>query len=342
MKRLLIVLFLLFPAYSFAGSSDTCESDDSSEVCDTYLNEYNVEVCSCTKKVLSIPMIIFGDIKWENINIWNGAEVFIYDEEWELLNKNYVKEIWKYWTNEAFEIDDKVNLTEFEWEAIFKIKYWRTLYSNIKVEESWDYSCNEKLIFQTNKLCKYDLDLTNSKIEYTWWRSWSYSSTNLEINSNVSVKLDTSKYYDNLKIVEGKIDVFIKKFAKENNLQINLLKKEILGKMESYLESIELWNKKESRITLNELKLIIIEFSKELSKENNLKKYVSKNEKVVEVSLKLDLIISNYKKSETEELVELRNNVIKKLEEYILIPKNNKIKNSLILEVNKLLSLLND
>ena len=331
MKKLFIILLLFIPFFAYADNSEVC-NNNSDEFCDTYINEYNVEVCSCNKKVLDIPMIIFGDIRWKNIGKW--AELFIYDKKGNLLTKSIILENWKYWTNKAFEIDKKINLNKFEDEIVFKIKYWRNIFSNIKIEKDWEYNCNDKLIFQTNKLCKYNLDLTNAQIYHIWWWWHSWWIKKIKKDSRVKVKkIVVSKYKNKVGIVKSKIDKLIDKFNKRWDLDIQNLEKEVLKIFENYLKSIDKWDKEKSKILFKKLKIKIKELYKELS--------LTKKEKIlIKVNKKLNILIDSYGKKNNEEIINLKNKLIQKIEKYIENPKNKKLRKELILEIKKFYKIL--
>ena len=53
------------------------------------------------------PMVIYGNITWNNIN----AKILkILDSNWSLLKQVDISD-YKYWTNKTFEVNNKINLS---------------------------------------------------------------------------------------------------------------------------------------------------------------------------------------------------------------------------------------
>lgn len=365
MKKLLIIVWVALFSILFVDASwgwwwsysTSCSSSDRNEICSSYINEYNISVCSCNKKALSIPMTIFGDIKWEEVKIWKGAEIFIYDVDWGLLSKSVVGQVWKYWTNDAFKISERININSFEWEAIIKVKYWSYLYTNVKVEKDSWYNCEDKIIFQTNKLCKYNLLIIDSNKQFIWWggaRSSRSSSKNLRQTSRNTVNwktelftkqskaifLKSKKFQKKYTNINYKLENILKKFNKENNKQAVYLKIKVWEKIKQYLFYIESWNKAQAKKIVSELKGIIKEFVKELKKKIVIKKYYSQNSKINKIEKRIDILLAKKWKIDENEIIELRNLVIKNIEKYLESKKDTKIKQELIMNFKKFIHLL--
>lgn len=109
---------------------------------------------------LSIPMSIFWEIT-HNSSL-SGSTLYIFNTWWILLDKQILSSN-NYGTNDTNEIDKKINLQKFDGKLRFEIESGNYKYTDIIQTNTWNYDCEDNFIFQENKLCKYNLDLTNAK-----------------------------------------------------------------------------------------------------------------------------------------------------------------------------------
>jgi len=364
MRKLLIIITTLIFSIITVNASwwsssiwdwSWCGTSDSNQICSNYINEYNIEVCSCNEKALAIPMTIFGEVKWNDLEIWIGAEIFIYNSVWDLLNKNIVKENWKYWTNDGFKIDERININYFEWEPVVKIKYWNYLYNDVNIQRADWYNCNEKFVFQNNKLCKYEFEVYDTnKISLWWgWRSSSrnnvtnlqesYSSItnwNIEVFTKESKKISLKniKFQQKYNLIDKKLEQILIKFKKKNEEDTLILKNKLSEWIKEYLYYLESWNKWEAIKVLWKLRVIMKDFSKELKKEIVIKKHISQNLKIKKIEERIDVLIKKSWQEKSNEIIELRNIIIKDIENYLSNINDEALKKELIKNLKLLLS----
>lgn len=122
---------------------------------------------------LIIPMTIFWDITssqnivWSTLNIY-GNNVLLTAKTLSWNN---------YGSNDAFQIEQRINLNSFSWVLKFEVLSGNTHYTNIPVTLSWNYGCSNTPSFQSNKLCKYDLNLNQAtQTHIGWWSSGSWNN----------------------------------------------------------------------------------------------------------------------------------------------------------------------
>lgn len=123
-------------------------------------------------------MTIFWDIIYDTDISWATLKISI--NWWDIILTQELTSH-RYWTNDAFELDKRINLNKFDGNIGYEIVLGNYKYTDIPVINSWDYWCAAEILFQTNKLCKYDLDLKNATKTFTGtitppssWGGWGW------------------------------------------------------------------------------------------------------------------------------------------------------------------------
>ena len=110
-----------------------------------------------------VPMQIYWNINYDTWIDIAKPDLLIFDSNGFLIKKISLVSKNKYWSDEAFDLDNKILLDNFNWKLNFKLKTQNNLYQNIIVS-LWTWSnCNQEPIFQQWKICEYDLFVKNIK-----------------------------------------------------------------------------------------------------------------------------------------------------------------------------------
>ena len=110
-----------------------------------------------------VPMQIYWNINYDTWIDIAKPDLLIFDSNGFLIKKISLVSKNKYWSDEAFDLDNKILLDNFNWKLKFKLKTQNNLYQNIIVS-LWTWSnCNQEPIFQQWKICEYDLFVKNIK-----------------------------------------------------------------------------------------------------------------------------------------------------------------------------------
>ena len=110
-----------------------------------------------------VPMTVFWNINYETgIDISSSMELKIYNSNNIFIKKLILTNKSKYWTNSAFDSENKVLLKPFDGNLKFTMKIWDNLYDNIQIIANTWYNCSTNFTFQQWKLCKYDLVVKNT------------------------------------------------------------------------------------------------------------------------------------------------------------------------------------
>lgn len=166
----------------------------------------------------SIPMIIFWDINnsWNKNLIWDTLKIFNWN--WILIKNKILKSSNTYWTNRAFDNVNKISLDKYDWLLKFEIISSTNTYKMDTVILDSKYLCETQLIFQSNKICKYNISFNINTISNSWGWSWGWNSNNINSlwNSWLSTKKSVIKSIDKKWYIKPKVKFLTPKYKKIN------------------------------------------------------------------------------------------------------------------------------
>ena len=186
------------------------------------------------------PMVIYGNITWNNIN----AKILkILDSNWSLLKQVDISD-YKYWTNKTFEVNNKINLSPYNWALTFKIDN----YELTKIVKGTTSTCESSSVFQAWNICEYNLTFSEIKTSTSGWGGgwWGYSSSSSSSSSSTTNDDSSDNDDDN----NSSSTTSIKKTEKSNVKRNEEWK--IMIKWSDYIKSIKTFNsnKKEEKKVL--------------------------------------------------------------------------------------------
>ncbi|MDA9128942.1 hypothetical protein N9J72_00500 [Candidatus Gracilibacteria bacterium] len=343
-----VILFLLLFSVNtlFADIDSGCSPSDSSQVCTSYTNEYNILTCSCQAKSFAPPMTIFGNI--DSHYDLQGGKVFFYDNSGTLLSEGYIGENNQFGTNIAFGNKKIVSLGDFSGEGNIKISYG-VIQGNIeKIGVSSEYSCDERFIFQSNTLCEYVLSPEQSFQPifsqgggYSSQKSSSnYSTQRLDISDTTKPEeppLQDQKFVNIYENVAQKFGELEENYEKEQNNEIRNLRLLVLERIKNIL----ITRQNGGNISQEDVQQLQNIFSKYLTQLQIPNTYISDNSQVQAVGDKIDEYIMRYTQGSNKEITTLRNSLVQDFELYIL--KNDvELRDIIIQKLTALQELLKD
>ena len=109
-------------------------------------------------------MVIFWNIDNTNLEISDWDNLKIYDWSWSLLKVVTLTSDISYWTNNAFDINNKISLGSFIWTLKFELITNSKTFSDLTVEQDSWYNCENNPEYQSNKICKYNIIINDEGV----------------------------------------------------------------------------------------------------------------------------------------------------------------------------------